>query len=54
VDELNRLLAGAPVSGYVVPVHLSTLQNIAFDSGPRHQYDPQNGYRDAYRRIWGR
>ena len=54
VDELNRLLAGAPVSGYVVPVHLSTLQNIAFDGGPRHQFDPDNGYRDVYRRIWGR
>jgi len=54
VDEVNRLLAGAPVSGYVVPVHLSTLQNIAFDGGPRHQYDPENGYRDVYRRIWRR
>jgi ribose transport system substrate-binding protein len=54
VDELNRLLARAPLSAYVVPVHLSTLQNMAFDAGPRHQYDPDNGYRDAYRRIWGR
>ena len=54
VDEVNRLLAGAPVSGYVVPVHLSTLQNIAFDGAPRHQYDPENGYRDVYRRIWRR
>jgi ribose transport system substrate-binding protein len=54
VDELNRLLARAPVSGYVVPVHLSTLQNIAFDGGPRNQYDPDNGYRDVYRRIWRR
>ena len=54
VDELNRLLAGAPVSGYVVPVHLSTLQNIGFDGGSRHQYDPDNGYRDVYRRIWRR
>jgi ribose transport system substrate-binding protein len=54
VDELNRLLARAPPSGYVVPVHLSTLRNIAFDGGARHQYDPDNGYRDAYRRIWRR
>ncbi len=54
VDELNRLLAHAPVTGYVVPVHLSTLQNIAFDGGPRHHYDPDNGYRDVYRRIWRR
>jgi ribose transport system substrate-binding protein len=54
VDELNRLFARAPVSGYVVPVHLSTPQNIAFDGGPRHQYDPDSGYRDVYRRIWRR
>ncbi|HEY1417331.1 MAG TPA: substrate-binding domain-containing protein [Myxococcaceae bacterium] len=54
VDELNRLLAHAPVSGYVAPVHLSTRQNIGFDGGARHQYDPDNGYRDVYRRIWKR
>src|SRR5207244_2892869 len=44
VDEANRLLSGAPVSGYIGPVHLSTLQNIAFDGGARNQYDPDNGY----------
>jgi ribose transport system substrate-binding protein len=54
VDELNRLLAGQPVSGYVVPVHLVTPDNIAFDGGPKLQFDPDNGYRDIYRRIWRR
>jgi ribose transport system substrate-binding protein len=54
VDELNRLLAGRPVSGYVVPVHLVTPGNIAFDGGPSLLFDPDNGYRDAYRRIWMR
>ena len=54
VDEVNRLIAGAPVTGYVAPVHLSTRQNIAVDGGTRHRYDPDNGYRDAYRRIWRR
>ena len=54
VDEVNRLLAGAPVSGYVVPVHLSTRENIGTDGGPRQTYDPDNGYRDVYRRIWRR
>jgi ribose transport system substrate-binding protein len=43
-----------PVSGYVIPVHLVTTDNIAFDGGPRFQYDPDNGYRDIYRRIWKR
>lgn len=54
VDELNRLLAGQPVSGYVVPVHLVTADNIAFDGGAQYQYDPDNGYRAVYRRIWKR
>ena len=54
VDELNRLLARQPVSGYVIPVHLVTSDNVAFDGGPRLQFDPDNGYRDIYRRIWQR
>jgi len=54
VDELNRLLMKQPVSGYVIPAHLVTTDNIAFDGGPRLQYDPDNGYRDIYQRIWKR
>ena len=54
VDELNRLMSGVPVSGYVVPVHLVTPGNVAFDGGGQFLYDPDNGYRDVYRRIWAR
>lgn len=54
VDELNRLLSHRPVTGYVAPVHLVTAKNIAFDGGPQMLYDPDNGYRDIYRRIWKR
>ena len=54
LDELNRLFARQPVSGFVAPVHLVTGDNIGFDGGPRLQYDPDNGYRDAYRRVWQR
>jgi ribose transport system substrate-binding protein len=54
VDELNRLFAGAPVSRFVAPVHLVDASNIGFDGGARLRYDPDNGYRDAYRRIWKR
>ena len=54
VDELNRLLSHQPVTGYVAPVHLVTAKNIAFDGGPQMRYDPDNGYRDIYRRIWKR
>jgi ribose transport system substrate-binding protein len=54
VDEMNRLLARQPVSGYIVPVHLVTPDNIGYDGGARLRYDPDNGYRDIYRRIWKR
>jgi len=54
VDEMNRLFAGEPVTGYVYPVHLVTAGNIASDGGDRLHFDPANGYRDAYRRIWKR
>ncbi|WP_237481733.1 ABC transporter substrate-binding protein [Lichenibacterium dinghuense] len=52
VDELNRAFAGQPWSGYVSPVHLVTAENIAYDGGPRNVFDPDNGYRDAYKKIW--
>jgi ribose transport system substrate-binding protein len=52
VDELNRLFAHQPVSGFVAPVHLVTAENMAFDGGQRLLYDPDNGYRAVYRRIW--
>jgi ribose transport system substrate-binding protein len=54
VDELNRAFAGEPSSGYVAPVHLFTASNIDHDGGPNNIYDPQNGYTDAYRKIWGK
>ncbi len=54
VDELNRLLAHQPVTGYVSPVHLVTAANIRFDGGLHGQFDPDNGYRNVYRGIWKR
>jgi ribose transport system substrate-binding protein len=52
VDELNRAFAGKPASGFVAPVHLVIAANIGSDGGPDNVYDPENGYRDAYTRIW--
>ena len=52
IDELNRAFAKQPWSGYVSPVHLVTPENIAFDGGPKNVFDPDNGYRDAYKKIW--
>lgn len=54
VDEMNRLFAGEHVTGTVFPVHLVTADNIDADGGDRLLYDPANGYRDIYRRIWQR
>jgi ribose transport system substrate-binding protein len=53
LDELNRLLAHQPVSGFAAPAHLVTSANIEVEGGPRLQYDP-DGYRELYRRIWKR
>ncbi|MFG2617216.1 substrate-binding domain-containing protein [Streptomyces sp. NPDC048507] len=49
VDEFNRAFAGRPASGYVAPVHVATAANSAGATS----WDPP-GYREAYRRIWGR
>ncbi len=54
VDELNRVFAGEPVSGYTNPVHLVIKENIAFDGGGDDLYDPDNGYKETYRSIWGK
>lgn len=54
VDELNRAFAKAPWSGYVPGVHLVVADNVNRDGGSKNIYDPENGYREQYRRIWGK
>lgn len=53
IDELNRAFAGQQHSGYSTPVHLVTSANIKFDGGPHNTFDPDNGYREVYKKIWG-
>jgi ribose transport system substrate-binding protein len=53
IDELNRAFAGEQPSGYVTKVHLVTKDNIDADGGKDNRYDPQNGYEDQYKKIWG-
>lgn len=53
IDELNRAFAGEKPSGYVPPVHLFTPENIDKDGGDKNIFDPGNGYRDQYKKIWG-
>lgn len=52
VDELNRAFSGIPPSGYSTPVHLVTPQTILFDGGQNNNFDPDNGYKFEYKRIW--
>ena len=50
VDEFNRAFAGQKASGYVPVVHLVTKDN----AGTSTVWDPQNGYRTQYKKIWGK
>ena len=53
VDELNRAMAGEKWSGYISPLHVVTSDNVEFDGGPDNRFDPGNGYRDEYKKVWG-
>jgi ribose transport system substrate-binding protein len=54
IDELNRAFAGEKPSGFAVPVHIVTHENVEFDGGKNGVFDPDNGYRDQYKKIWGK
>ena len=54
VDELNRAFNKVAWSGYNPKVHLVTVDNVGKDGGPKNIFDPDNGYRDEYKRIWGK
>ncbi|HET9645170.1 MAG TPA: sugar ABC transporter substrate-binding protein, partial [Burkholderiaceae bacterium] len=52
VDELNRLFAGVPLSGFVPPVRLLTRESLLNLPDGASVYDPNNGYRGIYRALW--
>lgn len=52
-DELNRALAGEKPSDYVTYPHITTIENVDTEGGDQNIYDPGNGYRDQYKKIWG-
>lgn len=54
VDELNRAFHKVAWSGYMPKVRLVTTENVGKDGGPRNVFDPDNGYRDQYKKIWSR
>jgi ribose transport system substrate-binding protein len=53
MDEANRALSGTPWSGFITKPHLVTTSDVGADGGPQDIYDPDNGYRDIYKKIWG-
>jgi ribose transport system substrate-binding protein len=54
VDEINRAIAGGKESGYKIPVHIVVPTNVNFDGGKKNLFDPENGYRDQYKKVWGK
>jgi ribose transport system substrate-binding protein len=50
VDEVNRALAKTAWSGFVPAPGLITKQNVP--SG--NTFDPESGYRDVYKKVWGK
>jgi ribose transport system substrate-binding protein len=50
VDELNRAIAGRDPSGFVAKPALITKRSVP--SGA--VFDPQSGYREIYRKVWGK
>lgn len=54
VDELNRAFTGEKPSMYSTPAYVLTLQNMAYHGGPANLFDPDNGYRNEYKKIWGK
>jgi ribose transport system substrate-binding protein len=54
IDELNRAFAGQPPSGFVPPPHLFIASNLDRDGGPNNFYEPENGYKEIYKKIWGK
>ena len=55
IDELNRAFSNHPPSGYSTPIHLVIPDNVddLITSESSGIYDPKNGYRDVYLKIWG-
>lgn len=50
VDEFNRAFNKAEASGYVPAIHVTDPTNV----GTTTSWDPQNGYQDEYKKIWGK
>nr|WP_320011710.1 substrate-binding domain-containing protein [uncultured Desulfobulbus sp.] len=54
IDELNRMLQGQATSGFIAPPELITKENIDRQKKLLDFFEPDNGYRENYLRIWRR
>ena len=52
VDELNRAFSKVGPSGFVQPTHFVSAENIAFDGGGKNIFEPENDYRNHYKKFW--
>ena len=52
-DELNRAIANQQPTSFVTYPHLVTKANVDLEGGKNNTYDPDNGYREHYKQIWG-
>jgi hypothetical protein len=50
---LDSVSLDVPWSGYVPKVHLVTAENVGKDGGPKNVFDPDSGYREKDKGIWG-
>lgn len=53
VDELNRAVQGEQCSGYITAPAVVDMDG-AKGMGDSNAFDPDNGYREAYAKIWGK
>ena len=51
---MMTLALGGCDGGFVPPPHLFIAANLDHDGGPDNNYDPENGYKDIYKKIWGK
>ncbi len=52
-DEITRALDGLQPSAFVTYPHLVTIENVNLEGGDKGTFDPANGYRNEYAKLWG-
>jgi ribose transport system substrate-binding protein len=54
VDELNRAMSNEKPSLYSSQAYVVTNQNMVYHGGQSNTFDPDTGYRNEYKKIWGK